>query len=558
MNLRLGNDPSQLPTNMLAQAEPHIARHPTQPDILVATFQEGRYVDGGAVDCGYSVTQDGGLTWTRALIPGLTMVVGGPYYRATDPVAGFDLRGNIYLNTLVALDNSAFNTAAVVISRSTNYGATFDPPIEVTRSTDTSVSLDKNWMAINNFSNTPTAGRIVVTYTRFTATADPIASSFSTDSGRTWSAPIFVTSPNAQCQGSQPVFLPSGKLAVVYWDFAPPDPTYQYIEVVTSTNGGASYTFSNLVAKVLGYSPPQVRNGDFLPSASGNSTNNSLYVVYQALYQGQPRILFTMSTNAGVTWTTPVPASDNVSNTPVFNPAISASPDGQTLVSSFYDERMNPANSNFVDLFMAQSLDGGATWQPNLRLTTTSSDVRLAPLTSEGYMLGDYLGIAAPIGPDVPAVPVWVDTRMGDPDPFITRVGVSSNITFAAWRAARFSEAQIGQPTIGGPGADPDGDGTVNVLEYAFGLNPQVKDSPVFSFGYSRANGSLTANYKRLRFPSDLTYNWLTSTNLQTWTPALTSGMDQVDFNPQLFDATDNLGTNTGGKHFFRLGVTLH
>src|SRR6266446_3210342 len=85
LNLRLGDDPAQLPTNMLAQAEPHIVRHPTQPDILAATFQEGRYTDGGAVDCGYSITLDGGLTWSRALIPGLTLVVGGPYYRATDP-----------------------------------------------------------------------------------------------------------------------------------------------------------------------------------------------------------------------------------------------------------------------------------------------------------------------------------------------------------------------------------------------------------------------------------------------------------------------------------------
>src|SRR2546422_7052795 len=62
---------------------------------------------------------------------------------------------------------------------------------------------------------------------------------------------------------------------------------------------------------------------------------------------------------------------------------------------------------------------GGVTWQPNLRLTTVSSDVRLAPLTSTGYMLGDYMGLASSIGLDVPAVPVWVDTRTGNPDPFI-------------------------------------------------------------------------------------------------------------------------------------------
>ncbi len=95
-----GDDPSQLPPMMRAQAEPHIFRSPVDPEFLAAVFQEGRFaIDGGAVDCGYSVTHDGGLTWTRALIPNLTMITGGPYFRATDPVAGIDLNGTIFLNT---------------------------------------------------------------------------------------------------------------------------------------------------------------------------------------------------------------------------------------------------------------------------------------------------------------------------------------------------------------------------------------------------------------------------------------------------------------------------
>ena len=47
-NLRLGEDPSQLPSTIRAQAEPHIARHPTNADFLAATFQEGRFQDSGA------------------------------------------------------------------------------------------------------------------------------------------------------------------------------------------------------------------------------------------------------------------------------------------------------------------------------------------------------------------------------------------------------------------------------------------------------------------------------------------------------------------------------
>src|SRR5437660_813387 len=42
-NIRLGDDPSALPSNMRAQAEPHIARAITNEDFLVGVFQEGRF-----------------------------------------------------------------------------------------------------------------------------------------------------------------------------------------------------------------------------------------------------------------------------------------------------------------------------------------------------------------------------------------------------------------------------------------------------------------------------------------------------------------------------------
>ena len=84
-NLRLGDDPAPLPPTMRAQAEPHIARSQVDPDFVVAVFQEGRFADGGAVDCGYSVTRDGGLSWTRALIPNLTTVTGGPIFPRDRP-----------------------------------------------------------------------------------------------------------------------------------------------------------------------------------------------------------------------------------------------------------------------------------------------------------------------------------------------------------------------------------------------------------------------------------------------------------------------------------------
>ncbi|HEY1583364.1 MAG TPA: sialidase family protein [Chthoniobacterales bacterium] len=489
-NLRLGDDPTQLPPTMRAQAEPHIARSQTDPNFLTAVFQEGRFADGGAVDCGYSVTHDGGLTWTRALIPNLTTITGGPYFRATDPVAGIDLDGKTFLCTEAATDSN-FTQGVIVVSRSIDGGSTFGSPALVFKPDNSADFPDKPWMAVNNFSGTSTpAGRIVVTWTLFTTNgASPILRSYSDDHGITWSSPLAVIAASASAQGSQPVFLRDGRLAIIFWNFgdsgfggddapATTDPPEE-IDMVLSNDGGVTFGPATKVVGVNRYDQPVFRSGVFLPSATTDRTNGNLYVVYQALDTANvPRILFTKSTDAGATWSTPLAASDNP-GTGVFNPAISSSPDGQTLTVSFYDQRDSGGNSALCNLYLAQSFDGGATWQPNIRLTSESSNATLAPLTDQGYILGDYLGIAETTNPDVPAIPVWVDTRTGSPDPFISRVGISPNVDFISFQASRLSLAQINDPELGGPEGDADGDGEDNLSEFLSATEPNDPASVV-------------------------------------------------------------------------------
>ena len=452
-NIQLGNDPATLPPAMRAQAEPHIARAPNNPNLLLATFQEGRFTTSGAVDCGFSVSHNGGLSWSRALIPGLTMTSGGPYFRATDPVAGADANGNLYLCTLAATDAN-FASGVVVVSRSTDGGTTFAPPRVAYRPPDNTVFPDKNWMAINTFPGTPTFGRIVVTFTLFTNTSvegAPIMGTYSDNGGVTWSPAALIHPADTNAQGSQPVFLPDGRLAIVYWNFGLPSSPGERLEVVVSNTAGTVFSAPKRIANAVEYHPPQIRSGLFLPSAAVDRTNGNLCVVYQALSAGAPRVLFTKSTDSGTTWTTPIPISSNTANTPVFNPAISTSPDGQTLTVAFYDGRAHPGQDTLVDMFLALSINGGATWQPNIRLTSVSTDASLAPLTAAGYMLGDYLGIAESTRRDVPAVPVWIDTRMGNPDPFVARSAIGT----AADKVAP---------------ADYDGDGKTDIALFRDGV----------------------------------------------------------------------------------------
>jgi len=44
---------------------------------------------------------------------------------------------------------------------------------------------------------------------------------------------------------------------------------------------------------------------------------------------------------------------------------------------------------------------------------------------------------------------------------------------FAAWRRAHFSEAELDQPMLSAPSADPDGDGLSNLAEYLAGTRPR-------------------------------------------------------------------------------------
>jgi hypothetical protein len=479
-NLRLGDDPAPLPPTMRAQAEPHIARSQVDPDFIAAAFQEGRFTDGGAVDCGYSVTHDGGLTWTRALIPNLTTLTGGPYFRATDPIAGIDLDGKIFLCTEGAT-NADFSEGIILVSRSTDGGTTFGSPAVVFKPASSNDFPDKPWMAVNNFTGTSTpAGRIVVTWTLFKPTgASPIQRSYSDDHGLTWSGASSIHLSSLSTQGSQPVFLADGRLAIIYWNFMSDGDTAEEIDMVLSSDGGVTFGPPTKVADVIRYNQPTFRSGVFLPSAATDRTTDNLYVVYQAFDNGvSPRVLFTKSTDAGATWSFPNAVSDNP-NTGVFNPAISASPDGQTLTVSFYDQRDNVGNTFLCNLYLAQSFDGGATWQPNIRVSSETSNATLAPLTSGGYMLGDYLGIAETTSPDVPAVPVWVDTRTGNPDPFISRIGIAPNVDFTSFQASRLSLAQINDPQLGGAEGDADTDGETNLSEFFSATEPNDPGSVV-------------------------------------------------------------------------------
>lgn len=472
----IGSDPVTLPAANRAQAEPHIARSPLNSDVLLATFQEGRFTDGGAVTCGYAHSTNGGLTWIRALIPQLTQVNGGAFDRATDPVAAFDAAGNAYLCTL-GLSGPDNELGVLLLNRSTDGGATFGPPREIFRPSSTALFPDKNWFAINQLTSAPFAGRIAVTFTRFGGSGNPLAITTSDDQGASWSLPRIFTPTSGSFQGTQPLWLPDGSLVIVYWNFRNPRLLNDdAIECVRSTDGGRTFGPPvNIRINFRMFDASLVRDGAFLPSATCARNSGELFVAYQAYdFLSLPRIFVQRSADRGVTWSAPLPISDNPSTGEVFNPAIDVSPDGRRVVVAFFDSRTSKLP--FVDTFAAESFDGGRTWKPNLRLSERSTDVRLAPLTGTGYMLGDYIGVVAPVDEDTPAVAMSMVEQAGGIDPLAIRWGVAEGLTFESWRAARWSRADVMNPAIATAESDADLDGFSLRSEYVSGLDPLALD----------------------------------------------------------------------------------
>jgi hypothetical protein len=101
--------------------------------------------------------------------------------------------------------------------------------------------------------------------------------------------------------------------------------------------------------------------------------------------------------------------------------------------------------------------------------------------------------------------------------------------TYQAWRHDYFTVNQLGdsgqESTVLGDNAGPDGDGTVNLLEYALALNPLESDQPVDALAIVFESGEIKARFlksKKIDTDPSVTVGIQTSTDLtdsEGWSP---------------------------------------
>jgi hypothetical protein len=141
-----------------------------------------------------------------------------------------------------------------------------------------------------------------------------------------------------------------------------------------------------------------------------------------------------------------------------------------------------------------------------------------------------------------------------------TAQGPVGATVFNDWVQAQFNTDERIDPAVSGPGADPDGDGFVNLLEYAFCSNPKSPDSlerPVSGL----SEGALSIAFTRRKHASDLAYVVEVSDDLQTWSSGGSFTQERsvtyVDAERDAVVVTDRTPLADEGKRFIRLRVNL-
>lgn len=275
---------------------------------------------------GFFASSDGGTTWTRNCLAVESRKSG-----AGDPIVGYDRLGNAFAGGI----DLTGATSVIVLSKSTDGGVTLGAPFTSATNLLGGV-VDKPWMEIDTNKNSPFVNSIYISTTQFATNSDSeIGFSYSRDQGATWTTLAVDTRqifPNNVDQFSD---LAVGRDGTIYlsWMRCP----------ANGTTGDCGGTVAN--------------------------------------------IMFSKSTNGGVTWSTPsimtsvtlapdscgafygcIPnTSERLSNVP----AIAVDASGLSRNGTLYSIMYNYVGTQLV-VQVVHSTDGGTTWSAPVRVSPTT------------------------------------------------------------------------------------------------------------------------------------------------------------------------------------------
>jgi hypothetical protein len=358
------------------QAESTISVNPTNPMNLFASdtlSNVGRY------------STNRGLTWSTSNTSALGASIG-------DVQTAWDRFGNLYITRL----NTTFGPGGlpgVIFERSSDGSATFtDLRTFAGFGDQPSIAVGANsvWVSFANDSN------------QIVAAGAPV-----TGLGVVGAFSALQVAPGTGGAGNFGDFGdiavgPSGQVAVVYQNnFSGNGPDTIRFNLDPDGLGPMGFGAQSIVTttNVGGFTPiPAQPNrtidaeGNLAWDVSGGPHNGRLYLVYtdrSSTASADTDIFVRFSDNNGTTWSSPVRVNDDTvgNGKSQFLPAIAVDQSTGNVAVTWYDTRNSSASNNTTQVFGAVSIDGGATFSPNVQISAGTSN---ASAVDSPFDYGDY------------------------------------------------------------------------------------------------------------------------------------------------------------------------
>lgn len=386
--------------NILGDAanEPSIAVDPTNPDRIMIGWRQFDNVNSSFRQAGYGYSLDRGQTWT---FPGS---IDAGVFRS-DPVLDCDPDGNFYYNSLTVTGSDDYLCTVY---------KTADGNVEWDEGTFAQGG-DKQWMRIDKTDGIG-AGNIYSNWTKYWSYCYPGFFTRSTNLGTSYEACTAI--PGEPYWGTLAVG-PDGELyvggagefndvmvsktinaqvpgSIIEWTVYAPVDLDGYLSGWTAVNPSG----------LLGQAWVDVDHSD----GPGRGNVYLLASVVRTSSTDPADVMFSRSTDGGITWDEPVRINDDISITNYqWFGTMSVAPNGRIDVA-WLDTRSDPWGQLGSALFYSYSEDQGVTWSVNVQLSDVFDPHVGWPQQEK---MGDYFDMVSDEGG---AHLAWAGTLNGEQD----------------------------------------------------------------------------------------------------------------------------------------------
>jgi hypothetical protein len=437
--------------------EPSLVVNPTNPDNLIAEWQQDRWSDGGSQALNLAASFDGGQTWQPSsaafsLCSGGSSSNAGNFARASNGWLTVSPSGVVYALSLsfTGLALASGSSSGQLVAQSSDGGRSWSAPLALI-SDDAEFFDDKGSIT----ADPGNADYVYAVWDRLQNSNPSYGPSYfamTSNGGASWQSAVSIYDPGANNQtiGNQIVVLPDGVLLDIFTEFdgtneATPAATLRQI---SSSDHGATWSAPVTIASTNAVQTQDPLNNFSVRDAANLfsvsvAPSGTVYLVWQDAefsnfaYNG---IAFSQSSDDGQSWSAPVEINADA-KTPAFTPTINVRADGVIAVT-YYDFRNDlVAGEALTDYWMVSSSDA-QTFQ-EVHLVGPFPLVSAPDATGEGFFLGDYQSLKSTASAFLPA---FAQTPPDSPAQTLSSVYVAfppASAVAAAFHARPAARAQV-------------------------------------------------------------------------------------------------------------------